>query len=731
MRSPVVCLVVPNGSHRPEPLAVAVRQQHPDWHVTAIWAGDPHLVPVLDEAIVAWCARADELIPAWEHVLVSTSSPSAEWRLGLAAARRLLDEGGRPVVVLHVGSVAVLGPLTSLVPTDDDAAVRVPRTGGPPPDDGATPTVDDLLSVGSSSTTVAAFGLAGAPVLDWLLAGADAATEDHGVRRWQSVHEFFAVRACTDPAIAVGRWRWDSASPALLDLDAFDPEQPWVLDASSSERARVGVVDHPGRTAALAVAAPQVAGRRDALLLPGGVAVDGDVAALVRAADEPPPLPWSDAPGFRAWLAERYWTALHARRRDLAVAFPDPVVGDAAAFQRWVRRACLDDGKSLVLAAAPSAAQLDIATPRRNDGVNLVGYLTRESSLGDVARRLAAGLTDALVPVAPIGYERTASPKVPGVVPPDQRIEFGTTLAVVNADQFPALRMDHPELFDATEWMIGYWFWELEHIPQHMRSSIGLVDEIWAGSQFVVDAFAAVARVPVHHVPIPVPEPVCSDRRGPSFAPLADVGDRPVLGVVLDHFSVTARKNPIGAIEAFRRAFRPDEGPVLVVKTMNGEHRWPQHQELVAAAAGRSDIRVWDVHLSRADHMGFIRSLDALVSLHRSEGLGLHLAEAMWLGTPVIATRYSGNLDLMDDDCSVLIDAEMVRVEGGEGVYPPEARWADPDLDQAASAMRRLVEDPAWRGHLARAGRARMESQPTMADTAARVAALLRARMAS
>jgi glycosyltransferase involved in cell wall biosynthesis len=200
---------------------------------------------------------------------------------------------------------------------------------------------------------------------------------------------------------------------------------------------------------------------------------------------------------------------------------------------------------------------------------------------------------------------------------------------------------------------------------------------------------------------------------------------------VLDHFSVTARKNPIGAVEAFRRAFRPDEGPLLVVKTMNGAHRWPQHQELLAAVGDRPDIRVWDVHLDRDDHMAFIRSLDGLVSLHRSEGLGLHLAEAMWLGTPVIATRYSGNLDLMDDDSALLVDAGRVHVTGGEGVYPPEAMWADPDLDQATDAMRRLVGDPALAARLVAAGRARMEAQPSVDDTARRVAALLGLEMAS
>ena len=114
-----------------------------------------------------------------------------------------------------------------------------------------------------------------------------------------------------------------------------------------------------------------------------------------------------------------------------------------------------------------------------------------------------------------------------------------------------------------------------------------------------------------------------------------------------------------------------------------------------------------------------------MVSLHRSEGLGLHLAEAMWLRTPTIATRYSGNLDFMNDDNSLLIDADLVNVEHGEGVYPPTARWADPDLEQAAAAMRRIAGDPALCARLAKAGRRTMEQQPSLAETGRLISQLL------
>jgi glycosyltransferase involved in cell wall biosynthesis len=248
---------------------------------------------------------------------------------------------------------------------------------------------------------------------------------------------------------------------------------------------------------------------------------------------------------------------------------------------------------------------------------------------------------------------------------------------------------------------------------------------VWAGSRFVADAFAAVTTKPVHHVPITIPEPVCAARDRASFVPLADLGDRFVFLVVFDHLSVTERKNPVGAIEAFCRAFAPGEGPVLVVKSMNGSARWPQHQHVLYAAGDRPDIRVWDEHLDRRDQMALVRSADCLVSLHRSEGLGLHLAEAMWLGVPTIATRYSGNIDFMDDDCALMVDAGRTPVVGGQGVYPSTAVWADPDLAQAADHMRRLVADTELQQRLAAAGRARMLAQPSQEATGRLIARVL------
>ncbi|MEM9038663.1 MAG: glycosyltransferase [Actinomycetota bacterium] len=360
-----------------------------------------------------------------------------------------------------------------------------------------------------------------------------------------------------------------------------------------------------------------------------------------------------------------------------------------------------------------------IAESLRTDGVNVVGYLQRQLGIGSVSRRIVEILRAADAPMSAIAFGATSSPPVSESFALDQRIDFTSSLAVVAADQLGLLDRHHPELRATSERLAGYCFWELDRITDDMRAGCELVDEVWTATRFTHDAFAE-AGVPVRLVPIPVPEPAASGRERSEFAPLSGAGDRPVVGVTFDHFSVLDRKNPLGAIEAFRRAFTADEGPLLVVKTMNGHVAADAHDRLVAAAADRPDVVVWDRHLSGPDQAAFIAGLDLLLSLHRSEGLGLHLAEAMWLGTPVIATGYSGNVDFMDSSSAALVGHELVTIDAGEGggIYPAGARWADPDLDEAADHLRRLVGDSAARAELAGAGRSRMESQSDEATTA-------------
>ncbi len=163
---------------------------------------------------------------------------------------------------------------------------------------------------------------------------------------------------------------------------------------------------------------------------------------------------------------------------------------------------------------------------------------------------------------------------------------------------------------------------------------------------------------------------------------------------VFDYLSTIQRKNPVGLIEAFKRAFAPGEGARLLIKTINGPLRPLAEEEVLWAADGREDIHVVDRSLSGAELAGLMAACDCYASLHRAEGFGLTLAEAMAIGKPTIATGYSGNVDFMDAENSYLVDYTIGRVGPECEIYPPEGEWADPSVEHAAELMRRVYEQP-------------------------------------
>ena len=161
------------------------------------------------------------------------------------------------------------------------------------------------------------------------------------------------------------------------------------------------------------------------------------------------------------------------------------------------------------------------------------------------------------------------------------------------------------------------------------------------------------------------------------------------------------RKNPLATIQAFKTAFAPGEGAALIVKCLNPQHNPEAHALLQSAADEHGDVHLIDRRLSRSERDGLMNAADCYVSLHRAEGFGYTLAEAMWLGKPVIATAYSGNVDFMTRDNSYLVDYRLVPIGHGNDPYPVDGEWAEPDLEHAATIMRQVFqnrEEAAARG---------------------------------
>jgi glycosyltransferase involved in cell wall biosynthesis len=174
---------------------------------------------------------------------------------------------------------------------------------------------------------------------------------------------------------------------------------------------------------------------------------------------------------------------------------------------------------------------------------------------------------------------------------------------------------------------------------------------------------------------------------------------------MFDLHSQLHRKNPEAVFRAFREEFHEDEQATLLIKTTGGDIHSADLAQLRETIRGRNVIAL-DQLMTRSQAYGLIAVCDCFVSLHRSEGFGLGLAEAMLMAKPVIATGYSGNLDFMNRENSLLVDYELVEIIEDRPIYTRGNFWAEPSVKQAARYMRDVYEHPE-------AGRARAErAQP-------------------
>lgn len=237
---------------------------------------------------------------------------------------------------------------------------------------------------------------------------------------------------------------------------------------------------------------------------------------------------------------------------------------------------------------------------------------------------------------------------------------------------------------------VGAWAWELERAPSHWRSALRYVDEVWACSRFVADAILALnPRLPVRVLAHPLASSGALAARD-RFALPDDVV------AVLTAFDIRSgfmRKNPIGAVRAFRRAaVQAKQRSLMICKVAGAEAAPELLQALKAEIDSAGDVILMEDWLTGPEMSALVSSVDIVLSLHRSEGFGLLPAQAMMAGKAVVATRWSGNLDYMADDVCALVDYRLIPVEDPQGLYS-HGQWAEPDLGQAAVKLARLIDD--------------------------------------
>ncbi|HEY0394429.1 MAG TPA: glycosyltransferase family 4 protein [Candidatus Elarobacter sp.] len=326
-------------------------------------------------------------------------------------------------------------------------------------------------------------------------------------------------------------------------------------------------------------------------------------------------------------------------------------------------------------------------------GVNLAGYLQAASGVSEIARGSELALARAGIPVARVPLDQDhAESIVAGRIHQPEGMPFGVTLVHANAAEAEPVLSTFPRTVSAGALTVGYWFWELAAFPAGLVNRFAHFDEIWAPSRFCRDAFVRSSGVPVRFVPPHVPE------RQPAPVERGRFGlerDRFYFLTAFDGQSVADRKNAAGALAAFARmSERTDRRVGLVVKSQRAYLDARYAAQLREAAAGLPVV-FFDGTASRAEVDRMIACSDAILSLHRSEGLGLLPIEGLRSGKPVVATGYGGTTDYLDEESGFPVRFELERVGAGHEPYPADAVWANPDIEHAAHQMLRVVNDAA------------------------------------
>lgn len=328
------------------------------------------------------------------------------------------------------------------------------------------------------------------------------------------------------------------------------------------------------------------------------------------------------------------------------------------------------------------------------EGINLIGNIKGSSGLGQSARLLARELESTKYPVDFVQHSISDKLNISDTTYDEKLVKegrYGINIFHINMHEFATAYMQLGREKWDNHYNIGFWLWELEEFPDEWVPCINLLDEIWTPAEFVSESIRKKTEKPVITIPYHVTAPVSEEYDRKYF----DLPEEQFLFLMLfDSGSMIERKNPMAVIEAYKQAFDNSENVGLVIK-MNGYNENDVNY-LHSLLEGYQNIYIITESFSKVEVNSLIRCVDVVVSLHRAEGFGLVLAEAMLNETPCIATNWSANTEFMNEDVACMVDYVMLRIEKEIGPYTPGNYWAEADVQDAARYMKKLYEDPAY-----------------------------------
>lgn len=348
------------------------------------------------------------------------------------------------------------------------------------------------------------------------------------------------------------------------------------------------------------------------------------------------------------------------------------------------------------------------------EGINLIGNIKGSSGLGQSARLVAAELEASKYEVDLVQHSISNKLNISDTTYDEKLVEkgkYGINIFHINMHEFATAYMQlGKDLWDG-HYNIGFWLWELEEFPDEWVDCIHLLDEIWTPAEFVSESIRKKTDKPVITIPYHVTAPVdVTYDRGYFKLPK----DQFLFLMLFDSGSMIERKNPTAVIEAYKKAFDKSENVGLVIK-MNGYNE-TDVKYIHSMLEGYEHVYLITESFTKVEVNSLIRCVDVVTSLHRAEGFGLVLAEAMLNETPCIATNWSANTEFMNDDVACMVDYTIVTLEKEIGPYVPGNHWAEANVEHAATYMRKLYDDPNYYNEKKEKAKAYIDEKLAMAN---------------
>jgi glycosyltransferase involved in cell wall biosynthesis len=355
------------------------------------------------------------------------------------------------------------------------------------------------------------------------------------------------------------------------------------------------------------------------------------------------------------------------------------------------------------LSPGPSAAEATAPGGGQAAGVNVCGYLRTESGIGSAIRGYLRALRALDIPVALKDLSRLCGNRAEDRTVTGFAADHPSDVNLVcgGIEQHYAIMDQLGEDLRRGRYNIGIWYWELPRFPEKWYDRFVSYDEIWVASSFTASALAPVSPIPVVRMP-PVLTAEAAGSRDRGRRRLGVSPAEFVYLFVFDFFSPFERKNPLALVAAFKKAFTPSDPVRLVIKCMNPDVE--NFAALTALARGHP-ISIHAGYWTAEEMRDLTAACDAYVSLHRCEGVGLTITDAMALGKPVIATGWSGNMDFMNVANSFPVRYRLVELEANVGLYRAGEVWAEPSVEHAAELLRHVFanrQEAQARGQAAR-----------------------------